>query len=136
TCAGLRTADVGVFGDVLISGSKYVRLKGGARADLLFFDIDDKLGNFIPAVSQKTHIVGLRRPATGIAAGPRATLEGHPTKWLRLSASYGEGYRSPQARQLEEGEQAPFAKVRSYEAGATVREGDQISLSAIAYQTN
>ena len=55
---------------------------------------------------------------------------GFPTSWLRLTASYGEGYRSPQALQLEEGEQAPFAKVRSYEAGATLREGDRFSLSA------
>ena len=134
--AELRTTDVGVFGDVLLGVSKYVRLRGGARADLLFFDVDDKLGNFIPSFSKKTHIVGFRRTASGIAAGPRATLEGHPTPWLRLSASYGEGYRSPQARQLEEGEQAPFAKVRSYEAGATIREGETISLSAIAYQTD
>jgi TonB family protein len=134
--ADLRTTDIGVFGDVLVSGSKYVKLRGGARADLLFFDVDDKLGNFTPAFSQKTHLPGFRRTASGIAAGPRATLEGHPTSWLRLSASYGEGYRSPQARQLEEGEQAPFAKVRSYEAGATVKRGDDISLTAIAYQTD
>lgn len=134
--AELRTTDVGVFGDVLLGASKYVRLRGGARADLLFFDIDDKLGNFIPSFSKKNHIVGFRRTASGIAAGPRATVEGHPTTWLRLSASYGEGFRSPQARQLEEGEQAPFAKVRSYEAGATIRQGEAISLSAIAYQTD
>ena len=134
--ADLRTTDVGVFGDVLVSGSKYVKLRGGARADLLFFDVDDKLGNFTPAFSKKTHLPGFRRTASGIAAGPRATLEGHPTSWLRVSASYGEGYRSPQARQLEEGEQAPFAKVRSYEAGATVKQGDDLSLTAIAYQTD
>jgi iron complex outermembrane recepter protein len=134
--AEIRSTDVGIFGDVLLSGSRYVRLRGGARADLLFFDVDDKLGNFIPAFSKRSHIVGFRRTASGIAFGPRATLEGHPTKWLRLSASYGEGYRSPQARQLEEGEQAPFAKVRSYEAGATLREGDHLSVSAIAYQTD
>ena len=134
--AEIKTTDVGAFGDVVLSGSRYVRLKGGARADLLFFDVDDKLGNFIPAFSKKNHVVGFRRTASGVAFGPRATLEGHPTKWLRLSASYGEGYRSPQARQLEEGEQAPFAKVKSYEVGATVREGDHISLSAVAYQTD
>jgi iron complex outermembrane receptor protein len=134
--AELKTTDVGVFGDVLVSASKYVRLRGGARADLLFFDVDDKLGNFIPAASAKSHVVGFRRTASGIAAGPRATIEGHPTTWLRLSASYGQGFRSPQARQLEEGEQAPFAKVRSYEAGATLRQGEVISLSGVAYQTD
>lgn len=134
--AEIKTTDVGVFGDVQLGISRYVRLKGGARADLLFFDVDDKLGNFIPAFQKKNHVVGFRRTAAGVAFGPRATLEGHPTKWLRVSASYGEGYRSPQARQLEEGEQAPFAKVKSYEVGATVREGERVSVSAIAYQTD
>jgi TonB family protein len=134
--ANIKTTDVGVFGDLLFNVSRYVRLKGGARADLLFFDVDDKLGNFIPAFQKKSHVVGFRRTASGIAFGPRATLEGHPTPWLRLSASYGEGYRSPQARQLEEGEQAPFAKVKSYEVGATVRQGDHLSVSGVAYQTD
>lgn len=134
--AELKTTDIGAFADVLVSGSKYVRVRGGARADLLFFDVDDKLGNFIPSFSKKTHVVGFRRTASGAAFGPRATVEGHPASWLRLSASYGQGYRSPQARQLEEGEQAPFARVRSYEAGATIRQGDLVSLSAVAYQTD
>jgi TonB family protein len=134
--AGVGTSDIGLFGDALVGVTKYVRLRGGARADLLFFDVDDRVGNFTPSFSNKTHLPGFQRTASGITAGPRATLESHPTRWLRLSASYGQGYRSPQARQLEEGEQAPFAKVTSYEAGATVRDGERVSLSAIAYQTN
>jgi len=134
--ADVKTSDIGAFADLLVSVSKYVRVRGGGRADLLFFDVDDKLGNFIPSFSKKTHVVGFRRTASGATFGPRATVEGHPASWLRLSASYGEGYRSPQARQLEEGEQAPFAKVRSYEAGATMKDGEVLSLSLVAYQTN
>jgi len=134
--ADVRQTDVGLFGDVQLGLSRYLRIRGGARADLLFFDVDDKLGNFIPAFQRKSHIVGFRRTATGIAAGPRVTVEGNPQPWLRVSASYGEGYRSPQARTLEEGEQAPFAKVRSYEVGATVRDGDRVSVSAVAYETD
>ena len=132
----VKTTDIGAYADLNVSITKYLRLRGGARADLLFFDVDDKLGNFIPAVSQKSYIPGFRRTASGIAAGPRATVEGYPTPWLKLSASYGEGYRSPQAMQLEEGEQAPFSKVRSYEAGATLRDGNRYSLMFAAYQTN
>jgi iron complex outermembrane recepter protein len=133
--ADVRQTDLGLFGDVLFHASRHVRLRGGARADLLSFDVDDKLGNAIPAFEKKTHILGFRRTASGIAFGPRAMLEINPWSWLRLSGSYGEGYRSPQARQLEEGEQAPFAKVRSYEVGTTVRAGERVSLSAAAYQT-
>jgi outer membrane receptor protein involved in Fe transport len=134
--ARVLMSDVGMYADGQLSAGKHVRLRGGGRADLLLFDVDDKLGNFIPAASQKTHLVGFRRTAAGIAAGPRATLEVDPTRWARLSASYGEGYRSPQARQLEEGEQAPFAKVRSYEVGATLRDGERASLVLAAYQTH
>lgn len=133
--AAIRQSDIGLFGDVQLGISRYARIRGGARADLLFFDVDDKLGNFIPSFQKKSHIVGFRRTASGIAFGPRATIEGNPTPFLKLSASYGEGYRSPQARTLEEGEQAPFAKVRSYEGGATLRDGDRLSLSGVLYQT-
>jgi iron complex outermembrane recepter protein len=133
--AKVRMSDVGLYLDGQLSAGKHLRLRGGARADLLFFDVDDRLGNFIPAAGIKSHIVGFRRTATGVVYGPRATLEADPASWLRLSASYGEGYRSPQARQLEEGEQAPFAKVRSYELGATLKEGQQGSLTFAAYQT-
>jgi hypothetical protein len=133
--ADVSETDIATYADALLA-MKRLRLRGGLRADLLYFDVDDRLGNFIPAFSKKTHIVGFRRTANGIAFGPRATLEGDLTSWLRLSASYGEGFRSPQARQLEEGEQAPFAKVKSYEAGATLRESDRIAFTAAAYETS
>jgi TonB family protein len=133
--AELRMSDVGLYLDGQLSFGKRLRVRGGARADLVFFDVDDKLGNFIPAANPTTHLVGFRRTATGLAYGPRATLEADPWSWLRVSASYGEGYRSPQARQLEEGERAPFAKVRSYELGATLRDGRRAALSVAAYQT-
>ncbi|MCL2777064.1 MAG: TonB-dependent receptor [Polyangiaceae bacterium] len=134
--ANVKQTDIGTYADVDIAATRYVRVRGGARADLLFFDVDDKLGNFIPAFSEKTHIEGFRRTASGIAAGPRATVEALPAPWLKLSASYGEGYRSPDARTLEEGEQAPFAKVRSYEAGMTIKDKDRMSLTAAAYETD
>jgi hypothetical protein len=51
-------------------------------------------------------------------------------------ASYGEGYRSPQARQLEEGESAPFTKVRSVEGGVRLRFwGEKLSITGAGYGT-
>lgn len=134
--ADVRLTDVGMYLDGQLSLGKRARLRGGGRADLLFYDVDDRLGNFTPVFSQRTHIDGFRRTAAGAAFGPRATIEVDASPWLRVAASYGEGYRSPQARQLEEGEQAPFAKVRSYEVGATARERDRLLVSLAAYQTN
>jgi iron complex outermembrane recepter protein len=133
--ATVHMSDASAYLDGELSAGKFARLRGGARADLLFFDVDDRLGNFIPAFSRKSYIVGFRRTASGIAFGPRATLDVDPAGWLRLSAAYGEGYRSPQARQLEEGEQAPFARVKSYEVGATLKDGERVSLVLAAYET-
>ncbi|MGK3959059.1 TonB family protein [Sorangium sp. So ce118] len=133
--ASIQLTGIGVHGDALLELSRWARLRGGARADVLVFDVDDRLGNFIPAFQKETHIEGFRRTAAGVAFGPRATLEVDPLPALRLSAAYGHGYRSPQARQLEEGENAPFATVRSYEVGATVRPGGGLSATAAAYET-
>jgi TonB family protein len=133
--ATARSTTVGVYADLLLAASKLARLRGGLRADLLHFDIDDRLGNIIPAAQKETHIEGYRRTAAGLAWGPRAMLEVDALAWLRLYAGYGEGYRSPQARQLEEGERAPFAKVRSYEAGARMTAPGGVTVTAAAYET-
>lgn len=133
--ATVRASDLGVFVDGLVAGKKWVKLRGGVRGDLLVYDVDDRLGNFIPSFQKKSHIVGFRRTAAGFAWGPRASLDVDPLPFLQANIAYGEGFRSPQARQLEEGEQAPFAKVRSYEAGVTLHDEARVSLSAIAYET-
>jgi len=134
--ATIRSLRAGAFVDALFVLTRYARLRGGVRADLVSFDIDDRLGNFIPSYRAETHFLGYRRTAAGIAWGPRATLEVDPLRSLRLFAAYGQGYRSPQARQLEEGEEAPFAKVHSYEAGARFRhEPSRITATLVAYET-
>ena len=82
------------------------------------------------------HLPGFRRTALGVAWGPRATVEALPLPWLTLLASYGEGFRSPQPRQLEEGENAPFAKVRSAEGGFRMQWlGERIALTGAGYAT-
>ena len=115
--ATVLATDIGMYADLDMRLGKFVQLRGGARADVLHYDIDDRLGNFIAPYQVASHLVGHRRTATGVAAGPRATLVVTPRPWLSTFVAYGQGYRSPQARQLEEGERAPFAKVHSVEAG-------------------
>ncbi|MCA9582347.1 MAG: TonB-dependent receptor, partial [Myxococcales bacterium] len=55
--------------------------------------------------------------AFGVAAGPRASVTLSPLPWLKVLAAYGQGFRSPQARQLQDGETAPFTKVHSGDLG-------------------
>jgi len=133
--ATVKASDIGLYGDLLLLATRYARVHLGLRGDMMLYDVDDRLGNFIPAFQVKTHIEGFRRTAAGLALGPRASIELTPFSWLHLLAAYGEGYRSPQARQLEEGESAPFAKVKSYEAGIKLLDPGFLSFTAIAYET-
>ncbi|MEW5849246.1 MAG: TonB-dependent receptor, partial [Myxococcota bacterium] len=136
--ARVGAASVGAYADADWQVTSWLRLRGGPRVDALYFDLDDRLGNFIPSSQRKTHLVGYRRTALGLAYGPRGTAELTPFRELSLLASYGEGYRSPQARQLEEGESAPFAKVRSAEVAVRVTPGgpERATLTAAAYYTS
>lgn len=134
--ATVLASDVGLYGDLDLRLGKRVRLRGGGRADVLHYDIDDRLGNFIAPYQVESHLVGHRRTATGVAAGPRVSLEVAPVPWVSLFAAYGQGYRSPQARQLDEGERAPFAKVHSTEGGVRMSPlGGRLQLSAAGFAT-
>jgi len=133
--ADLRALGAGFYADLLLQITSYIRIKGGLRSDVLFFDVNDKLGNFIPQFAIKNHLIGYRRTATGVALLPRVTLEVQPLSWLGLLAAYGQGYRSPQARQLEEGEQAPFARVSSIDAGFKIQHQTWFKISGSFYQT-
>lgn len=134
--ATILATDIGLYGDLDLRLGRFVRLRGGARADVLHYDIDDRLGNFIAPYQVASHLVGHRRTATGVAAGPRVSLDVAPVPWVSLFAAYGQGYRSPQARQLDEGERAPFAKVHSAEGGARLSPLDgRLQISAAAFAT-
>ncbi len=135
--ADIVQADIGIWVDLDWDFSKYFNVKGGVRADALFFDIDDKLGNFVPDFREETFIPGFRRTAAGIVAGPRLALTGKPTDWIDIIGSYGEGFRSPQARTLVDGEIAPFSKVRSLDFGVRFRVGpeEELKLTLTGYRT-
>jgi hypothetical protein len=54
---------------------------------------------------------------------------------LSVLAAYGVGYRSPQARLLEDGEKAPFSTVRSADLGVRFDLGDPLELTLGGYST-
>jgi len=126
-------ADIGLFVDADLDFGDYVSARAGARVDALFYDVDDSLGNFIPAYRRDDYILGYRRTAFGVAAGPRVSLDVHPVRGLSLLAAYGEGYRSPQAISLEDGERAPYTKVRSADLGVRfTHEANDLDVSVSA----
>ncbi|MCA9603606.1 MAG: TonB-dependent receptor, partial [Myxococcales bacterium] len=135
--ASITGADVGAWVDAHVDLTKYVQLHGGVRADALFYDVEDALGNFIPAIRRESYIVGFRRNAFGLAAGPRVSVTVAPVEWMKLIAAYGQGFRSPQARQLQDGETAPYTKVHSGDLGARFSFGrnEELTLTTAAYLT-
>jgi outer membrane receptor protein involved in Fe transport len=84
------------------------RLMLGGRADALGFDVVDLRG------------ARPRVGAFGVHWGLKAGVERRLGDAWRLFANYGDGFRSPQARSLADGEVAPFVSVRSAELGATM----------------
>ncbi len=134
--ADIRGVDVGMWLDVATRMTRYVDARVGVRADVLSYEIDDRLGNFAPlSRPDDSFLPGFRRSALGIVAGPRTSLEVHALPWMSVLAAYGEGYRSPQARVLEDGERAPYTKVRSADGGLKFDWGAPLSLNASAYYT-
>ncbi|MEO6598661.1 MAG: TonB-dependent receptor, partial [Polyangiaceae bacterium] len=104
--AKINATDVAGYADLALHPIRRVTLRGGLRIDgLAYVTQDDGAG------------LGARRSAQGAHLGKKGTLDVRITSDLHALASYGEGFRSPQARSLQAGETAPFTTVQSYEAG-------------------
>lgn len=126
----------GLWGDLEFTFAERVRLNAGVRASLLLYEVEDRLGNFVPTVRPTdSFIMGFRRSAAGFAVGPRTSAAVEVAEGLSLHVAYGEGFRSPQARTLDDGEEAPFTKVRSADVGATWELDDLLRLSVAGYWT-
>jgi len=42
--ATVHATNVGLYGDLLLAGTKYLRVRGGLRGDLSVYDVNDRLG--------------------------------------------------------------------------------------------
>ena len=124
--ADLGITDLGLYGDVNIELWGGLKLRAGLRVDALSYQIEDHL---------LQDGLGSRRDAFGFHVGPKATLEWRAARWLRLFASYGNGFRSPQALSLGQGEEAPFTTVHAGEAGARARWGRFLSGTLAGFVT-
>jgi len=93
-------------------------LRLGGRADALGVEVFDALAFRDPRYYDGQ---GYARSAFGVHLGAKAGIEyalGDDADAWRLFASYGDGFRSPQARSLSEGERAPFVSIRGAEVGS------------------
>ncbi len=123
--AQVRATNVAGYVDASLRPLRRVTLRAGLRADGLSYLTEDKGGKS----------AGQARSALGAQLSKRGTLDVVVLPGLNALASYGEGFRSPQARSLGEGETTPFTRVVSYEAGLRYRDGRRFSSAVAAYRT-
>ena len=105
--ANIRATDLGGYLDLALHPLSHLVLRGGVRLDGLSYAVQDN----------GPQGLGARRAAQGAHIGKKGTAEVRLIDGLSAVASYGEGFRSPQARSLQQGQNAPFATVQSYEGG-------------------
>jgi hypothetical protein len=122
--ARVRATDIGGYIDVDLHPLRRVSLRGGLRLDGLAYSAEDTGGA----------AKGEARSAEGAHLGKKITAEVGIVTGLSAVASYGEGFRSPQARSLSEGQTTPFTEVTSYEAGLRYR-NHELKASVAGFQT-
>ncbi|MEI8254071.1 MAG: TonB-dependent receptor [Deltaproteobacteria bacterium] len=117
--ADVAATDIALYADVELPrlvGA--LRVRGGVRVDGLAYHIDDHLPR---EASRPDSPPRGTRDALGIHIGPRVTVEYGLGRGFSVSGAYGNGFRSPQALSLGNGENAPFAQVHAGEAGMRYR---------------
>jgi hypothetical protein len=108
--AGINATGIGGYVDAAIHPLPRFVVRGGTRLDSLAYSVADHTGN-----------QGIERASQGMHVGNKVTVDYAAGGGVHLLASYGEGFRSPQATGLAEGQHVPFATIRSVEAGARVK---------------
>jgi TonB family protein len=125
--AKIRAMDAAGWADLAVLPIERIKVRAGLRVDGLAYSVQDNTpaGESRPDADPNAFARNLRPPSPGGQArsamgthfGPRVTVDGGVTRGLHAVLSYGEGFRSPQARSLGDGEKTPFTTVRSTEAG-------------------
>jgi hypothetical protein len=123
--AKIRATDAGGFVAIDLKPVRRVAVRGALRVDGLAYGVVDRAGG----------AEGQERTAIGTRVGPKLAIDARLISGLHAIASYGEGFRSPQARSLADGERTPFTTVRSIEAGLRHAEGTWLSGSIAAFRT-
>jgi iron complex outermembrane receptor protein len=122
--AEIDATNIAAYVDASLYPFKRVVVRGGTRVDSLSYTVKDRTGN-----------LGIERTSQGVHIGNKATIDYAAGGFVHLLASYGEGFRSPQARDLAEGERVPFAKVRSVEAGMRMKQSKEWQASLVAFSS-
>lgn len=108
-------------------GGWHLRL--GSRADALAADVFDAIAFENPRFDD---VGGYTRSAYGVHLGLKGMVARDLGRRTRLALEYGDGFRSPQARSLSEGQRTPFVRVRAGEVGLR-HVTDRVDFSTAAF---
>lgn len=123
--ARVRATDAAGYLDLGLHPLPRLTLRAGLRADALSYLTEDEGGG----------AQGQARSALGAQLSKRGTADVVVLPGLHALVSYGEGFRSPQARSLGDGETTPFTRVVSLEAGLRFRHEELLSSSLAFFYT-
>ncbi|MGB8295968.1 MAG: TonB-dependent receptor plug domain-containing protein, partial [Polyangia bacterium] len=129
-----QLGNIGLYGDVNLRPLRWLSLRGGARAEIVTYDVLNNCAaqsvahpsTTNPPIDQscltQQNYGRPREPdqvtgTSGVAFLPRASLIAGPFRKLSLSASYGKGIRSIDPNYITQDVQAAFANVTAYEGG-------------------
>jgi hypothetical protein len=131
-----KIGDIGLYGDANLRATKWISLRGGLRADLFTYDVNDKCAVGSVAHPSRTNPPGdasclsqqdfgahrepnQRADAASTALMPRGTLLVGPFDKFTFSASAGRGVRSIDPTYITQDASTPFASVAAYEGAVT-----------------
>ncbi len=123
--AEIQATDVAGWVETEVTAWQRLRMRAGLRADGLFYSALDAL----------QEDAGVERSSMGFHLGPKASVDVMAVPGLNFLASFGTGFRSPQARSLADGEKTPFAEVISFEGGARGTVGPELDAKAAVFHT-
>jgi hypothetical protein len=123
--AEVQANQIGAYLDAELHPIRRVALRGGVRGDGLAF-----------TTVERGDSDGQGRSTEDVLFSPRVSVDVFPLPELVLTASYGAGLRSPQARSLADGQAAPFARVHSAELGARYASSDGFSAAVAGFATD
>lgn len=128
--AAVRGTNIAGYVDAAVHPLPRLAVRGGLRMDGLSYSAEDRVnarGEPVPAQA---------RAAQGAHLGKKLTIDYGLLPRVHAVASYGDGFRSPQARSLSDGERTLFTEVKSYELGLRYGDGARLQGSAAAFYTD
>lgn len=128
--AAIRGTNVAGYVDAAVHPLERLALRGGFRVDGLSYAAQDRI------LAGGASGDAQARAAQGAHFGKKLTIDYGVLPRTRLVASYGDGFRSPQARGLSNGERTFLTEVSSYELGVRYSDGARLAGSLAGFYTD